>query len=335
MNRAVLLPTPCDPFLIKYWLESFSKWKNEVGKLYVCLNSPTEREVILYIQDLLDKYGANYIYIDHQIEHGDAINRLLDMVTEDYVMLIEDDAFVFKTGLVDSMFKLVETEYDIVGSKRGSCGFEILNRAKDIWGVDCLGVGDHGCNFWPNFFFCKTQTLLDTDRNFSAKQWKAGEIIEALGCSFDVDVCGDTFVNTSLQLRAKGLKICHVPQYHGNTSDIEDHRDNKNLFDGKSGWTHIGSLSSGVGGVLVDDQGRSLARRLIDPPKEFTLPPADINEWARRLQWWQTFYDNSDPDKITEFRDEYKKALDRLYITSGVHRKTVLKRQKIYKELGV
>lgn len=337
MSRAIILPTPADPFLLRYWLENFRKYyKSEVDKLYVCLNSPVEKKVIDYEMDLLDGIGADYIYFDRQIEHGEAIRRLLEIVSQDYVMLAEDDGFVFKKGKIDECFRRIEGgEYDCVGSKRGSCSLEILKRANEVWGLDIEGVGDHGCNFWPCFFFAKREILWKTDRNFGSRMWKAGEYIPELDYCMKEDGCGDTFVNTSLQLRAMGLKFYYEPQYHGNTTDIVDYEDGVNLFDGGASWTHAGSLSSGIGGVLVDDYGRPLARRLIDPPQEFKLPEADIDEWARRIQWWQTFYDNSDGDKITEFREEYRKALERLYTISGVHKKTVLKRQEIYKTLGL
>lgn len=338
MSRAVLLPTPGDPFLLKYWLEDFSKYyKSEVDKLYVCLNTPIEKEVVEYEQRLLDKYGANYIYIDHQIEHGDGIKTLLDMVTEDYLMLVEDDAFVFKTGFVDQCFQLVESgQTDCVGSKRGSCAFEILEEAKKIWGIDYEGAGDQGCNFWPCFFFCKTETLRNTDQHFKAKAWGKGTKIEYLN-DYEMKETGygDTFVNTSLQLRYQGKKFVYVPQYHGSPEDLKHYENKQYLWDGKSPWVHCGSLSSGVGGVLVDDQGRPLATRILGISRIFILPQAHIDEWARRIQWWQTFYDNSDPNEIIEFREEYRKSLDRLYQESKVHRKTVLRRQLAYRELGL
>ncbi|MBU1110796.1 hypothetical protein KKB83_04215 [Patescibacteria group bacterium] len=337
-SRAVLLPTPCDPFLLKYWLENYAKYyKDEVDKLYVCLNSSIEKEVIEYEQKLLERYGASFVYIDHQIEHGDAIKILLEMCKEEYVMLVEDDAYVFKKGHIDSCFKHVEDgEVDCVGSKRGSCAFEILEEAKRKWGVDYEGLGDHGCNFWPCFFFCKTQTLLDTDRHFKAKAWEKGEVVEPLNYVMKETGYGDTFVNTSLILRSKGLKFLCLQQYHGSPEDLVHWEKRQYLWNGLSAWTHVGSLSSGVGGVLVDDRGISLSnRKICVEPREFKLAEAHIDEWARRIQWWQTFYDNSDPNEICEFREEYRKALDRIYALSGVHRKTVLKRQKAYKELGL
>lgn len=338
INRAVLLPTPGDPFLLKYWLENYAKyWKNEVSKLYVCLNTPMEKEVVDYEQELLERYGADFIYIDHQIEHGDALNKLLDLVKEDYVMLIEDDGYIFKRGQVDECFRYLETDqYDVVGGKRGSCSFEILEEAKNKWGLNYMGLGDQGPNFWPCYFFTKTEILKKTDRNFGARAWKRGEIIEPLNYLVNAEVvCGDTFVNTSLQLRAMGLRIICLPQYHGSPDDIKHYETKQNLWNGSAPWTHVGSLSSGVGGVLVNDIGVPLAKReAILEPKEFTVPPAGVDEWARRLQWWKTFYDNSD-DKLPEFKAEYLKAIQRLQRETGVHDKLISQRQAIYRELGL
>ena len=70
MSRAALLPTPGDPFLVKYWLENYAKyWREEVDKLYVYLNTPIEDGVVSYIQELIEGYGASFKYVDHQIEH--------------------------------------------------------------------------------------------------------------------------------------------------------------------------------------------------------------------------------------------------------------------------
>lgn len=336
-SRAVILPTPCDPFLLKYWLENFKKYyKDEVDKLYVCLNSPVEKEVIDYEMKLLDEIGADYIYIDHQIEHGDAIRRLLEIVKEEYVMLAEDDCFVFKQGKINDCFTMVESgRVDCVGSKRGSCAFEILQQAQNLWGIEMDGLGDSGCNFWPAFFFCKTKTLLDTDRHFEAKAYPKGTFIPELNYIMKEDGYGDTFVQTSLQLRSKGLKFWYEHHYHGSPQDIEHYEKQIYLWNGMSCWTHVGSLSSGLSGVLVNDIGVDLAHRKSDfQPREYSLSVAHIDEWARRIQWWQTFYDNSD-DSLPDFKEDYKKALDRIYLFSGVHRKTVLKRQIFYRELGL
>ena len=338
-TRAVLLPTPGDPMLLHYWIENFKKtYKQHVDKLYVHINSPIEKPAIDYIQEMLDNIGANYVYVNHQIEHGQAIRELLEMCNEELVVLVEDDSYVMHGDKVDECFKRIENdEVDCVGGKRASCAMEILERASEVWGISYEGFGDQGCNFWPNMFFCKKQDLLETDRNFGARMWWKGEKIEPLDYICKDDCPSDTFVNTSLQLRGKGLRFHYENQYHASPDDLDHFEHGLNLWDGNAPWIHIGSLSSGVGGILMDDQGRPLARRLIDGASvnPRILPSAGVNEWARRIQMWQTFYDNSEPDKIPEFREEYRKALVRLYQMCNVPTKLVQRRQACYKLLGL
>lgn len=352
MSRAALLPHPADPFMLKYWLKFYNDvWKDEVDKLYVLVNSPIEPEVAAYMKSMLmaqDK--CDWAFLPNQIEHGHAIDYLLDMCQEDYVMLIEDDGFIFKKGYVSRHFRDVESgDYDLIGSPRGSCSQEISDKAKEIWDLDYSGYGDVGCNFWPNFLFTKKEYLLATDRNFCAKFWKQGETIKPLHhvVSTPDGVAGDTLVSTSLQLRAmlEKARILTIPQYHGSPDDLRDYERMMNLWDGKSYWTHVGSLSSGTHGVLIDDEGRSLARRKIDPPKDNKKIPSHCNsesekkEWERRVQWWLTFleyYEQTEiTDPISEFKQEYRKAIHRIITQYSLSEVSIRSRQMIYKKLGL
>ena len=347
-SRAALLPYPADPFLLNYWLHFYDTvWGDEIDHLYIHINSPIEKPVIDYIKAMCDaRPNITYKYTDHQIEHGDAIDEMLDMIKETDVMLIEDDGFIFKKGMVDQCFRMLESgNYDIVGSKRGSCAFEILKAAERKWGVAYTGEGDQGCNFWPNYFFSSVELLKSTDRNFKAKGWVDGETIKGLDMVVDIPVMyGDTFVNTSLQLR--GMVPIHrigiVPQYHGHPSDLQHASEGKYLFDGFAPWTHIGSLSSGVGGILKDDHNRALARRLIDPPEEATKLNTDWvttdqerEEWERRAQWWLTFWEKRDPDQIPEFAELYYKAVMQLIDQFKLRIKQIRFRQEAYRLLGL
>ena len=342
MSRAAILPLPGDPFLFAYWLRQFDRiWGDEVDKLYVYLNTYAEIEVVNYIRDLCnERPKINFQYNPEQIPHGVAIDRTLDVVTEDHIMLIEDDAFIFKKGVVSKYFNAIESGIcDVVASVRGSCSAEIVDRAQELWRTSTDGLGDTGPNFWPNFFFCKKQTLLDTDRNFDSKQWKAGEYIESLAFVAPVDVVGDTFVNTSLQLRAKNLKFWIVPQWHLNPSDVEDFHANRGIFGQPIEWFHIGSLSSGVGGVLVDDNGRRLGRRPVDAPLSPVILPTLCNsdgerlEWHRRLTWWLTAWEKADPRKLLEFHDIYGRAIRRVIVEYKLSEKQLRIRQVIYSRL--
>lgn len=347
-SRAALLPFPGDPFLLNYWLHFFDTvWGDEVDKLYIYLNSPVEPDVVNYIRGLcLDRPKINFTYNPQQIEHGDAINNTLDLITEKHVMLIEDDAFIFKKGQVDWCFAQLESgAYDIVGSKRGSCAMEILKRAQFVWGIDYSGEGDQGCNFWPCYFFSEVALLKRTDRNFKAKAWFDGQTIEPLKYTVDVPVIyGDTFVNTSLQLRAMipESRIMYVPQYHAHPEDLKYYEQGVYLFDGRAPWTHVGSLSSGIGGLLKDDRNRSLARRTIDPPEHATVLNTDYcqsemehQEFERRVAFWITFWGYSEEGKIKDFRQLYWEAIEQLIAQYGLRIKEIRKRQEAYRTLGL
>lgn len=345
MSRASILPFPGDPFLFQFWYKMFvQNWRNDVDMLYVYMNSTIGDDVADFLKDLVSKDSkVTFIYNPMQIEHGDAINRTLEMVTEDLVMLIEDDCYIFTKGVIGKCFERIERgEVDVVASKRASCGVEILEQAKLKWGLDYSGMGDTGCNFWPNLFFCKRSLLLETDRNFGARMWKAGEAIEALdGYVCKTDQAGDTFVNTSLQVRnlVPADRIAYVPQYHGHPLDLEHYERRQFLFDGNAPWCHIGSLSSGIGGLIKDDQNRALTRRNIDPPAGPTVlgnGPTDefqTMEYERRVQWWDMFYWHASPYGLSDLKRQYKEGIDRIIADFKLSRKRIDRRKQIYTAL--
>jgi hypothetical protein len=354
MSRAALLPFPGDPFLLTYWLKFFFEvWGDEVDHLYIGLNSPIEECVVEYIKDLANNPKVTLLYLNYQADHGPVINDLLDLCKEEYIVLLEDDCFIFKKGIVDSCFAALEDgTYDIVGSKRGSCSIEISKKAQEKWALAYEGEGDQGCNFWPNTFFSKKELLLKTDRNFSAKAWMRGALIEELGWVVDVDlVNGDTFVNTSLQLRAMvpGERIGYVPQYHAHPDDLRHYEQGKYLFDGKAPWVHIGSLSSGinVGGLLRDANNRPLAQRTVMQPEVETKLPVQYcqsemehKEFERRVQIWLTCIEYFNKESLEssskcmqEFAILYLAAVEQIINQFGLNRKEIRKRQEAFKQL--
>lgn len=352
--RAAFLPYPGDPFLLNYWLHFFDTvWGDEIDRLYIHMNSPIEQPVVDYIKSLVDaRPKITMIYKSNQIEHGKALDELLEICQEDYIMWVEDDGFIFKKGQVDRCFKALESgEYDIVGSKRGSCHQEILSRGNALWGTETIGEGDSGCNFWPNFFFTRKELLLKTDRDFGAHAWHKGDVIKELGdYTIQDDVAyGDTFVWGSLQLHAMvpPNRILYVNQYHGSPDDLDHFQRSYNLFDGIAPWCHIGSLSSGVGGLLQDGHGRSLARRLIDESKGDNVPipnycntEQEKNEFERRVQWWLRFWQYTvDQGQLSQemanFAILYKQSLDRIISEYGLSMSRIERRQRAYSTIGL
>ena len=184
--------------------------------------------------------------------------------------------------------------------------------------------------------------LLRTDRNFGARAWHRGETIEALNNYIVQDEVsnGDTFVNTSLQVRSLVSidRILCIPQYHGSPDDLGHHARRYNLWDGKAPWVHVGSLSSGVGGILRDEKNRPLARRTIDLPQDSTILPkqwcqsdGEKMEFERRVQWWLTFWEKAHGG---EFYSLYGKAVFRIIEQFGLSMDNIRRRQLIYAEIG-
>lgn len=328
MNKAVILPTPGDPFLLNYWMKLFDDvWGSEIDTLYVHINSPAPKEVIDYLHKRFDRPNIHVKYTPAMIDHGEAIKTILPEVTEEYIMLVEDDGFIFKPGIVAWAFEQLEqNRYDIVGSKRGSCGFEIIDKASEKWGIPMDGEGDQGPNFWPCYFFTTTAILRSID-NYSARMWKSGELVEPLDLIVKHDQAGDTFVEASLQLRNKipAGRIIHLPQYHVHPDDEEHYKQNKSIWDGKARWLHVGSLSSGAFNLL--DANRPLPQA---PSNSF-----EKREYERRVQWWQTFYDNREPGSIEAYAKEYQTGIERLTTEFRLNRKNIQRRRRIYKEAGI
>ena len=351
-SRAAILPFPGDPFLLRYWLQNFyDKWADEIDKLYIICNTPAEASVVEYLEFLCtdDPNKIDYTFIDHHEQHGDLIGMGLEKATEEFVVLVEDDAYVIKQGVMSRCFEAIESgQYDLVGSKRGSCHPEILIAAQNKYGIAYDGEGDQGPNFWPSFLFARRELLLATDRDYNSRAWVQGDIIAPLG-DYEVVapiIASDTLVWASLQLRAMvpESRICYVNQYHAHPDDYKHFEDHRYLFDGQAPWCHIGSLSSGVSGAIMDDQGRSIAKRTREEPHgETVLPSAwcDITsdfakmEWERRVQWWLTFYETRDEKEIPEYAELYKKGLDRIIQQFQLREKRIRQRQEIYKTLGL
>lgn len=343
MSRACLLPTPGDPFLLQYWLLCYKRfWKNNIDGLYVYVNSPIPDDVVVFNGEILDAAGAKLVlWANTMIDHGKALEELLKNVDEDNVMLVEDDGFIFKSGKVDAAFaRLDNSPYKVVASKRGSCSPAILEMAQEKWGLNYEGYGDQGCNFWPNFFFTKTEILKGIGGHFGASAWQPGEMIEGLEMRTELFANGDTFVSGSLRIRAALDKIrppesregpllgdtliWYEPQYHGNTDDMPDHDKGEGIWSPDCYWTHSGSLSTGITNLL------NLDREL---PKGMAGTDQEKLELERRVMFWQIFWENATPTGIEKFHEDYGKAIMRLITHYELNEGRINQRKRAYYEV--
>ena len=325
-GRVAFLPTPGDPFLIKLWLKYYKVWANDIDKLYIHLNNVQDKRIYEYVKNLAKEYdNIEIIYRPEQIEHGDALAELTTLVNDPYVMFIEDDAFIIKPGVVDKCFKSIEDgDCDAVGSKRACCSTWLYEKLSDMFVIDNSGFGDHGPNFWPNFFFVKHKDLMATNLKFGAKLWPKGSYVKEVNEYAPEDQASDTFVWGSMQLRNMDLKFKIMPQYHGNTDDVSDYVRTKNIWDGHCPWFHVGSLSSGFHGLL------DLKREL---PDGFKTDQEKL-ELERRMVFWDLAYKEAIKDNyIPDIKTNYLRALERIYQKYSLNKNNMIRRQAMYKEV--
>lgn len=217
MTRSTFLPcVPDRNAEVGMWMRLFYPWQQYAGKLQVTFG----------------------------LQHGEALTKMVKESDADVVLFMEMDGLVYRPEIIETCFAAIESgQVDIVGSERMSCSPEIARIAKEKFGLNYEGIGDHGPGFWPNFFFVRRDILMKTDLDFSPKTWKKGELL--FGEEVQEDSAGDTMVWMSLQLRnlVPRNRIRLVPQYHSHPDDLKNYAEHTGIFDGNGSWVHLGSIS--------------------------------------------------------------------------------------------
>lgn len=337
-TRAAFLPSTGDPFILLHCIKYFEEvWQDEVDKLYVAICTSVDRSTIFNIFDIIKKNPKiSVIYVDHQLPHGDVIDVILSQCSEEYVMLIEDDAIIYDTGIVNRYFMQLESgEFDVIGSERSSCTPNIIELAARRWGCNFSGAGDLGPGYWPCYLWTKTEYLRATDRIFRNHGFNAGEEIFP-GIAFKEEARGDTFMWTSLQLREKGLKILNVPQHHCHPMDYNGTVTPYGALWPRAKFFHMGSLSSGIQSSLLDENGIALAdlNNASATPSKISIPNTTDEklELERRVAWWRQSYElykNVLPED--RFTRGYAYAIQHLIITCSLSTERLDRWTNIYK----
>lgn len=324
MTRAVFLSAGGDPFIGLFTHYLFKKyWYEEADKFYVCLNnhSGVPKEVIKeYITNLVDDPKVELIYHPRGIGNGMPITEMTKIATEDLVMLLEDDGFIFTPSKVNEYFSMIEKDLtDAVGSPRFSCAEEIAQVSAKKYGLNYEGLGDKGPNFWPNFFFMKRNDLLKTDLNFGSIQFKEGDYCKELDHTFAGVAHGDTFVWACIQLRALGLRFSECPQFHADPDEIRNKEHGEiNWAGGKPFWLHGGSLSASWGGYL---SGQAPVF-----PDETAK-----KEMESRVAFWKIASDVV--DGFVDFKREYQQGIEALIDKAKLDRKRIGQKISIYRSV--
>src|SRR3990167_6915422 len=103
MGRCALLPAIGDPLLTKLWLRQYEKCvRDHIDALYVVVNSELPQNVMDFSVSLFANDDKVKLWrYPRMISHGKALREIFDKSTEELVLLIEDDCFVFNRDTVD------------------------------------------------------------------------------------------------------------------------------------------------------------------------------------------------------------------------------------------
>ncbi|MDP3972350.1 MAG: hypothetical protein Q8P61_05490 [Candidatus Nanopelagicales bacterium] len=305
MTRAAILPAGPDPFLLAYWFRNFARvWSSEVDELHVLVcgqADPTAQEYIVDRALAVSNPGlsVNIRFLKQRLDHGQALGLLMDRVTADHVVFLEDDAYVRRTGEIAARFHRLENGVDVIGGPRGNASMEIIAAAETRFGeVWTASSGESGHALWPCFLFARRDVLEATDRHYGARNWTTGEMVGGLNLTARSPLSADTFGSATYQLRANKARIEVESQYRiTNTNQMRE-------WVTDAPWFHVGSLSSGYGNVLGDDAG------------SLSTNEYEGADWARRLSWWERFARTADglPDHLAHYRAEIASYVERARI---------------------
>lgn len=323
MTRAVLLSSCGDPFVlstcVRLWQE---RWRDEITTFYINYNNHNQIPSDVAgecISRLVQDPKVHLVYHPEGRGNGPPQVELLKLATEDLIMLLEDDFFLFTPGIVDGYFKKIESgETDLLGSPRYSVG-EVAEAAKKKYNLDYSGLGDCGFGWWPTGLYCKRADLLKTDLDFGSKKYGKDEYFKELDHTFVEDNYTDTFTWTSVQLRYMALRHLDIPQYHADPYEIE-HKEKKemNWVHGAPPYIHGGSLSAGWNGYL--------SGQTPDVSNENA-----VREMETRCAFWQICRDTT--EGFEGFRIAYQEGIENLIENAHLDRARVQKKYVLYREV--
>lgn len=339
--RSVFLPSPGDPFISRLSFDTFHQFDHRVDEIFVYLNTHIDKAIADYLMDMYEKHPKVRLkFANRMVQHGTALVAMAQESEADTVMFLEDDAYIIDDGrYMERCFAEIESgQWDALGSPRTSSSMDLQRVVSKKFNVDLSKKGDAGVAFWPNFFFCKREDLLRTDLQFNAHSWQRGEYIKEIDWVVEPegdepDIRCDTFVWASIQLRALGLRIKDIPQYHSNPHWRSDKREGANIFEPGCPWFHSGSLSGSIYGIMRDDEGKPLALRTLpqvpalEPgwklPIEQCQSEGEKMEFQRRCSFYLLAWRRYKDEVPSEFGQLYIRAVERIIDQFGLDRSDI------------
>lgn len=252
-DHATLCATSGEPVVTTEWLRNYAAHRAQLGRLYLQIGWRWPADVMEMLERRAREAGGDDAVVLHppetgRYDHGQGMDRLIEVCEEPYVQFTEEDVLVRDSNLIRYCFQEVAAQPGtICGVPRTCASEEILLRSDD---------GEPG--MWPHLLFGELSAFRDLTERCGARIWEVGEPIKGLGHSFSESVTADTFGAAAMELRAVASRLIKISS--------------PTARDNISGSTfHVGSVSTGP----LGDDARPVR------------PEGVAWDWDYRIAWWK------------------------------------------------
>lgn len=357
MTRAVLVGTNAYPFLMRFWYELFVKyWQDEVDTVYIAVSEPEHHTTWKYIRDLLSRHPKIRV-IRTGINWPKSINQVAQTITEDSILVMHDDTFVFQSGIVDKYFKIVENTGKIVTpitpifTPKDLVEELMVRKFPDQVPFASSDTTDTGYSFYCNFFFMPKALFDKTTKDFGAYVVEVSDYCEYLDWTPLVrPINSDTNFKLCLELLAKGAQFhpierMEIANIYNNPDPIQSLWDMQEAgtgpFNPDAGWIHLQSMAYhihdlyydlGVRETLQEKSGGQVLPKIHEKETEFGIA---ANTWSltTRLAWLHIFMNEYEYNDLNDYWQHARKQIAYIIEAAGVDPDSVDQFIKIFRQL--
>lgn len=321
MKRLAVLGSCAPVFMLRYWMTFLPHWIDEVDEVVLNLQQiPIDHKA--YLVKAAKEYKKLTVIAEPKNPWPQSISDGITASKADTVLILHDDTFIFKKGVVDEFFTLAE-KGNVVTPMHGiySPTDYVNDVLKEMYPEYLKNLKDY--SFLLYFLFMPRKFFMATSGYLGGSGWKKDEWVELLGRKIEQDVAGDTGFKLALELFLNQAPFKPIPRQ--TTAEIqfaqdplkelkEVHYDGwvhlQNMantlpawFDGSHGWRNIENkkdpimkafISLRLGLIQefldvddyeeIENDAISAELEIADIKKAFNLDPDVINEYQKEIR---------------------------------------------------
>lgn len=355
-SRAVVVGSNAFPYLISYWFYLFTKyWQDEVDVVYFAISQAGHPKSWGYTKALLESHPKIKV-VETGLAWPDSINKVTREVKEDLVLCLHDDVLIYKSGIIDKYFKIVE-EKDVVvtpltGIYTPSPLIQELMHVKFPNQVPFVSEdGDKEYSFYCHFFFIKNELLKKTSIDFGEWHIKIGEYCPLLKWTpLSTPFGADTNFKLCLELLNAGAKFYGIPKKEitnilalGNSlNDLERMIINREgIFSPESEWLHLQTMAYHIYGLYFDlgeresleiRSGGRVREKIYNEETSFDIPSYK-NALEIKIAWIYEFWRAGNFESLGKYHAHAQNEIEKIIEIVKLDKVKIKKLSKLFKNI--